>query len=712
MLTRIPLYIFLLLLAVFAWAEGAPTARLAVPVSPALDARIDAKTVPVRLEGGNSPWEQNTGWPRVTDKGVFAIEGPGGPAMQFSTGYAIYDGIAPAGTGTHWTASFWLRPDEPDWGVWQVPWNSKRDPQTMYRFAHPTVMHLGTFLSHLWEIHLCRNHLEVQVGDWTAWSTAELSVGRWTHVAIVRDGDALRLYLDGKTEALLPPEGLDGATGKILGFPPAATLPSLATTKVQFHPSDGAIHTGVFSVLVLGNTHDGPGYQNKFIGAIGSLVLENRAWSAEEIAQQATAARKQADTLAKHYSVLDDPAGGYSRRPDKANETAEQYRRRMAWFHQAKYGLLMHWNPSSVTGTEISWGRGTGPGQTPPEIYDNLYKQFNPTKFDPHVWAKEAKAGGMRYAVLTVKHHDGFLMWASKTSTRNITATPYHQDIAAQYVQAMRAGGVRVGLYYSPRDWWWQAGRAELTGAPEQKTSLVAYISAHLRELCTNYGPLDDLWFDGGIGGEPEMFRTIIGPLQPACITNDRNGPGDYFTPEGHIPIRPLLNPDGSDALWESCIPMGNGGWSYHDDSVRDYNELIHEMVEIAAKGGNMLRDIGPQPNGEWSPSVRARIKQLGAWLKINGESIYSSHRTRLGALPGNCWATANRTTLYLHLFAWPENHQLHLAHLPDRALDAHLLATGKSLRFSQKNELLTIDLPEKMPDLADTVIAVRVKRK
>ena len=183
------------------------------------------------------------------------------------------------------------------------------------------------------------------------------------------------------------------------------------------------------------------------------------------------------------------------------------------------------------------------------------------------------------------------------------------------------------------------------------------------------------------------MYRTIIGPLQPHCLTNDRNGPGDYLTPEGQIPLRLLINPDGSDALWESCIPMGNGGWSYHDDSVRGYAEAIYELVEIAAKGGNLLRDVGPQADGEWSPSVRARIREIGAWLKVNGESIYGTHRTHLGALPGSCWATASRTTLDPHLFTWPEHRAYQLSHLHEHILGARLLANGKRLPFAQHGE-------------------------
>ncbi len=312
------------------------------------DGEAHEKRIALRVENGGSAYEASAGWPRPAERGVIPIDGPGGQALQFTTGYAIYDGIAPAGSGAIWTVAFWLRPDEPDWGIWQVPWSSTRDPKTMFRFSHPTVMHLGTFLTHLWEVHLCRNHLELQVGDWRAWSTAEIEVGRWTHVAIVRDGDTLKLYLDGKADALQPPDMLDGATGALLGKPNPPVLPPLAGATVQFHPSDGAVHTGIFPILVVGSSHDGQGYQNKFIGAIGHLTIENRARGAQEIAQEAAASRAQADRLAQRSSVLDDPLGGYSRRVDRMGETAAQFQRRIAWFHQAKYGLFMHWNPSSI----------------------------------------------------------------------------------------------------------------------------------------------------------------------------------------------------------------------------------------------------------------------------------------------------------------------------------------------------------------------------
>jgi alpha-L-fucosidase len=280
----------------------------------------------------------------------------------------------------------------------------------------------------------------------------------------------------------------------------------------------------------------------------------------------------------------------------------------------------------------------------------------------------------------------------------------------ARYVQALRKAKMPVGLYYSPRDWWWKANRAELIGPKETKEQLPAYVAAHLKELSNRYGPIDIFWFDGGVGQEAAMYKEILGPLNPRGITNDRNGPGDYITPEGQIPIRPLVNPDGSDAIWESCIPMGNGGWSYRHDGAEAYDVLIHQMVEVFAKGGNLLRNIGPKPTGEWSGPVRERIQQIGAWLKVNGASVYGTHRTRLGAQPWG-WATANDTTLYLHVFTWPKDGVLTVTGLHDRVTGVRLLTAGTRLQYQHNGNTLTITLPAEAPDPVDTVIAVRVKR-
>ncbi len=694
--------ISLLLLTAAAEAEEKMTI-LKAPVSDELNASVDKKTIKLRVDPV-AGMESHAGWPCATDRGVFLGDGPGGRAARFSTGYAIYEGIYPAGAGTCFTVEFWLRPDEPDWGVWQEPWSSARNPENMFFLAKPMIVSVGTFLTSAWELRLCRNRLEINVGDWSAAGITRLKVGRWTHVAMVRDGDELSLYIDGKPETLVQPERVDGATGEILPRL-AKPLPPLADARLRLHPGDGGARAGGFNVMIMGRPHERGNYGDQFIGAVGQLTLENRAWQAEEVVHVFNKNRKQAEELSLRFSVLSDPVGGCSRRADKQRESFEEYMERTEWFRKARYGLFMHWNPSSVAATEISWGRGTNPDQLDPEKYDALYMEFNPALFDPHQWATDAKGGGMRYMVWTAKHHDGFVMWDTKLSSYNIMASPWGKDIVRQYTDALREDGMRVGIYFSQRDWWWAADRPELTGNQQRKTDLVSYVEGQLTELCANYGRLDMLWFDGGVGNEAGMYTEIIGPKQPRAVTNDRNGPGDYATPEGHIPIRPVINPDGSDRIWESCIPMGNGGWSFHHDGADDYDLLIRQMVEIFAKGGNLLRNIGPRPTGDWSPRVRDRIRQIGKWLEVNGESVYGTHRTRIGRQPWG-WATASSTTLYLHVLCWPDG-ELRMEGLNDSVASAHLLDGAAALAFKQEDDVLILRLPEEAPDPVNTVIAV-----
>lgn len=679
-----------------------------VPVSKKMDANANGKTVNARVEFTGNPWmkpEALKNWPHPEERGVTYTAGPGGPALRFTTGYAIYQGIAPAGTGEAWTLSMWLRPDEPYWGVFRRGWS-----RLTYEHPRPVLVKVGTFLSSAWEVQLCQQRLEFHIGSQSVASDTRLKVGRWTHVVVVRDGKEIRLYVDGCRQTLRPPRMVNPETGKI-EYPPSDFVfpPFTVETGPKPHSSDAKAKRGHFPILVLGHCHhwDEAMWEKQFVGAIGSLRLENRVWSEDEIAKAADKGRTLADKLSIRYSVLTDPVGGYSLRPDRAGESTEAYLKRMAWFHKAKYGLFLHWSPSSVKGIEISWGRGSNITEGE---YDKLYKQFNPTKFNPRQWVAKAEVSGMKYVVMNVKHHEGFCMWPTKTTAYNISNTPYGKDITVAYVRALREAKLGVGLYFSPRDWWWKANRPEITGTPDQREKLVPYIAAQLKELCSDYGPIDLFWFDGGIGGESEMYRDIIGPLQPKCITNDRNGPGDYVTPEGQVPIRPLINPNGSDMLWETCHLAGGAGWSYHfNPQPRSYAELIRELVEVCAKGGNLLRNFGPEPSGEFPASIIWRLEEIGEWLKKNGESIYGTHRTRFGRQNFG-WTTANDTTLYLHIIDWPGS-ILTLEGLSDKVADVRLLAGSKNLRFKQSGDILTIQLPMERPDPVDTVVAVGITR-
>jgi alpha-L-fucosidase len=626
---------------------------------------------------------------------IVVTEGPAGQAYQF-TDYYYWLPMRknPPGLGQAWTVSMWVRVDDGDWGAFQLPWNSDPSVSRKYAAVHQVLASVQDPFKPFWQLRVVNQRLELMLNNaWSVIGTTRFTPGRWTHVAAVRDQDRVRLYVDGKRERLAPAPQFDPQTGK-LGSPP----PGAAAAEGRI-PATAMKAPTPYALLVLGNQHDSAApFAEQFVGAIGGFSLVDRATAEAELDRVSTEGRKAADALSIRYSVLSDPAGGLPARPDKRDETPKQYLSRMAWWHRGKYGLFMHWNPSSVGGMEISWGR-----QDNPERCDNLHKQFNPTLFDPARWAADARRGGFRYMVWTAKHHDGFTMWPSKTTDYNITATPYGKDIVAQYVQALRGAKMSVGIYFSPRDWLWERLHGSAEKDPAKRAQLVQYIRTQLEELCANYGPLDVLWFDGGIGGESAMYRDIIGKHQANSITNDRNGPGDHLTPEGRIPSRPCIAHDGSDALWETCTGMGNGGWSYHFDGVSDYDGLIREMIEIFAKGGNLLRNIGPRPTGEWSPQARERILQIGDWLARNGASVYGTHRTRLGRLPFG-WATANETTLFLHVLSWPKDGAIRVEGLFDEVERAALLDGEKQLQFRQNADVLIVELPATAPDPVDTV--------
>ena len=317
---------------------------------------------------------------------------------------------------------------------------------------------------------------------------------------------------------------------------------------------------------------------------------------------------------------------------------------------------------------------------------------------------------------LTSKHHDGFCMWPTATNTYNIAATPYGQDVMGPYVAALREAGMMVGIYYSQRDWWWQAERPGLTGAPEQRQHMAAYILAQVEELVERYHP-DELWFDGAIGGEVEIDAAVQ-RLSPVTIVNDRNNPpgcagaGDYITPEGTVPACPLINPDGSDQLWELATvtdTIGEGGWSYHADAgVRPYREQLLELIEVAAKGGNLLRGFGPNAQGTFSAPNRWVMRKIGRWLQGNGASIFGTHRTKLGQQSSGS-NTANADTLFLHVIRWPADTVLQVKDLHDTVASVSLVMTGEPLPWEQDGQQLHIDLPLQPLDDVDTVIAVRI---
>ncbi len=668
-----------------------------------LEFLVNGTPLPATVEDGrNNGWDvpARTHWPHPEETGLLTMLGPVGPALRFTSGYLTCKGVTEVATGDHWTLACWLRPDDPDWGM------TIQRNQLLPVYTRPTIAALGSDLAAadgaapLWAVRLCQMRPELQLGPWHAWGETRLSIGRWTHVAVVRDGQEMRLYVDGKAEALTPALQADGtpAAEETLG-----ALPDLPAQLAAAAPC---------TVLRLAGWPFTQSYPkapfvtdmcDKFIGGMDGFSLENRAWSADEVREVAAAHRKEADRLSVRCSVLEDPTvGNVSRIALRAGESPEDFRQRTAWWRAAKFGLFMHWGPVSLTKKEISWSRGTGEGQTPPEVYDNLYKQWNPVKYDPNLWAEQIKAAGMKYAVLITKHHDGFCEWPTETNEYNIAFTPYQEDAVGKYVAAMRRAGVRAGFYFSGSDWW-HADKFD-AGNTGKTAKLDEYDTAQLRELLGNYGPIDVLWFDMW-GVEFDDMKA----LQPKIIINDRLPGGDFVTPENFMIEHPIINPNGSDGLWETCSGTG-GHWAYPSDQPGfDTAYTLRHLVEVVAKGGNWLCNVAPKETGELPTTHMDMLKQAGDWLRVNGESVYGTHRTHLGRQPFG-WTTANATTLFLHVFNWP-GRALAVPDLYDKATNVYLLVGKTKLPFRQEGTTLSVELPAAAPDPVDTVIAVTVTR-
>lgn len=389
--------------------------------------------------------------------------------------------------------------------------------------------------------------------------------------------------------------------------------------------------------------------------------------------------------------------------PDSLRASPEDLR----WFQQARFGLFIHWGPVSLKGTEIGWSRGgprpgrTGTGTVPVEEYDNLYKRFNPTAFNAREWVALARDAGMKYVVFTTKHHDGFCMFDSRLTDYKITNTPFRRDVTAELAEACHEAGLKLGFYYSPPDWYHPDYRSE------NHARYVEYMHGQLRELCTRYGKVDILWFDGLDSTAEELdsekLFAMIRSLQPGILINNRAGlPGDFDTPEQTIGQFQNHRP------WESCITIGRQ-WSYKpDDKVKSREEIIQTLVQCAGGDGNLLLNVGPMPTGQIEPAQAARLREVGAWLKQYGHTIYG---TRGGPFVGWPWgaSTYKGNEVFLHVFNWPQE----IIKLPagaGRVVSAVTL-TGDKIETSTTPRGTELRLPSERRDPADTILALKFDR-
>jgi alpha-L-fucosidase len=375
----------------------------------------------------------------------------------------------------------------------------------------------------------------------------------------------------------------------------------------------------------------------------------------------------------------------------------------LQWWSQARFGMFIHWGPVCIEGTEIGWSRKgkrgdrKGTGTVPVEIYDNLYKQFNPVKYNAKEWVDIAKKTGMKYMVLTTKHHDGFAMFDSKYTDYDIMSSPFKRDIVGEYARACHEGGLKLGFYYSQPDWH----------HPDYKTErhdkYIKYLHNQVRELCTNYGKVSIIWFDG-LGNkaktwDAEKLYKMIRELQPGIIINNRAGiKGDFVTPEQRVGSFQL------DPPWETCMTIGRQ-WAYRpNDKAKSLKRCIQVLTSCAGGNGNLLFNVGPTPEGIFDPPHTERLLQMGKWMEKYGETIYN---TRGGPYMPGAWGvcTNKGNSVYLHLYDFDKrNGKITLPGLPAKIKSIKCLSGGTPC-FKQTNKTIAISLPVENCDPINTII-------
>jgi alpha-L-fucosidase len=426
-------------------------------------------------------------------------------------------------------------------------------------------------------------------------------------------------------------------------------------------------------------------------------------------------------------------------------ETKAQRDARMEWWRDARFGMFIHWGLYAIPAGTWNGKQVSGIGEwimnsanIPVDEYEKLAGRFNPVKYDPAEWARIAKDAGMKYLVITSKHHDGFCLFATDTTDYDVVdATPYGKDLLKPLADACRKQGIQFCTYYSIMDWHHPAqDRAnEKHYNPTRirdgrKEEYMGYMKEQLKDLLESCDPAV-LWFDGEW---PDWYSeedgreiyAFLRKLKPEIIVNNRVGKGrkgmeglnkgdqeyvgDFGTPEQQIPSTGLPGVD-----WESCMTM-NDTWGYksYDQNWKSDETLIRNLIDIASKGGNYLLNVGPTAEGEIpDPSVE-RLAAVGRWMQANGESIYGTQASPFEKSPwGRCTQKTvdGKTRLYLHVFQWPKDGKLTVAQLPGKPTAALLLNGEKKLPFSIEDGGAVITLPPKAPDEIATVVVLDVTK-
>ena len=422
-----------------------------------------------------------------------------------------------------------------------------------------------------------------------------------------------------------------------------------------------------------------------------------------------------------------------------------------SWFVEDRFGLFIHWGLYAL-GARHEWLKHQE--QIPTEVYDARYfTRFDPDLYDPDLWAQAAADAGMKYFVVTTKHHEGFCLWDTKLTDYKAPNTPAGRDLLRPMVEAFRARGLKIGFYYSVIDWHHphdvldphigpyrnHPDRAKMNKGRDQ-AKYAAYVHGQVRELLTQYGQVDVLFYDfsypkpdgSGKGRDDWQSRKLLEltrELMPGIVVNDRldlmdvAGGWDIKTPEQFMP-RKWVEVDGQRVVWETCQTF-SGSWGYHRDETtwKSVGQLLRMLIEVVSKGGNLLLNVGPTARGEFDARALDRLAGMGRWMKRCGRSIYGCTAAPARfKQPQDCRLTYNPDTkrLYVHVFAWPFRH-LHLDGFAGRVEYAQLLHDASEIRFSSPSphvqaiegkdtKTITLDLPVVKPDVEVPVVELYLK--
>jgi alpha-L-fucosidase len=467
------------------------------------------------------------------------------------------------------------------------------------------------------------------------------------------------------------------------------------------------------------------------------------------------------------------PFNGNSQHQEYYPDPDTAIQNRLEQWKDLKFGLLMHWGSYSQWGIVESWsicpedlswatgGRKKGVADSYAEYvkkYEALKTTFNPTKFNPEKWATAAKEAGMRYVVFTTKHHDGFCMFDSKYTDYKITdkACPFssnpRSNVTKEIFNAFRKENFWIGAYFSKPDWhsdyyWWKQfppsdrnANYSIQKHPDQWKKFVDYTHNQINELVSDYGKLDILWLDGGWvrkktdeevkeslldvsegsrwarnpqSQDIDMPRLVkeVRAKQPKLLVVDRAVPGEqqnYLTPEQQIPENGLPYP------WETCMTMANS-WSYvPNDTYKPAEEIVKKLVDIVSKGGNYLLNIGPGPDGELDPNAYQRLKEIGAWMKINSDAIYGSRMYKVFGEGDNIRFTQSKDgkTQYIFLFSFPADKLVLSKMQVPKNTSIQMLGSSTRLKWKTDDDKLEVSVPHSLKDVSKYVWVLKLHQK